>query len=244
MNCNDMNVHARDGLLDFNEAEHIYTLDGRVLKSVTTIVQDAFPKFDAPYWAAKKAPALKMSPEELMKLWEANAAESRRLGTDMHALIERYYLGDRDVIRKGDAMPNFRSFASCYRLNPYRTEWRIYHEEYGVAGTLDLLDLTDGRFTIWDWKRSIKLVDPDTGQPRQCGRFTGSGIHPAVAHVPDMSYYHYALQLSIYRIILEEKYGLSITSQHLGVFHPDNPRFYVMPVPFMRDEAYALLARH
>ena len=239
-----MNAHARDGLLHFEEAAHRYTLHGQELKSVTTIVQDAFPKFDAVYWAEKKAPALKITPKELMERWEATAAEARRLGTEMHARIESYYLGEADITTDGDAMTNFRSFASRYHLNPYRTEWRIYHEEYGVAGTLDFLDLTDGKFTIWDWKRSVKLVDPDTGAPRRPGPFTASGIHPGLTHVPDISFYHYALQLSVYRIILQEKYGIEVSGQNLGVFHPANPQFYVMPVPFMRSEALSLMQSH
>lgn len=244
MNCNIMNAHKRDGLLHFDEAAHRYTLHGRELKSVTTMVQEAFPKFDAPFWAMRKAPGLHITPEELMARWESNAAEARRLGTAMHARIERYYLGDTDVMADGDAMPNFRSFALSYSLNPFRTEWRIYHEEYGVAGTLDFLDLTDGRYTIWDWKRSVKLVDPATGEPRLPGRFTASGLHPGLTHLPDTSYYHYALQLSIYRIILLEKYGIDVAGQYLGVFHPANPRYYVMPVPFLRNEALALMQYH
>ncbi|MDE6484295.1 MAG: hypothetical protein K2L14_02735 [Duncaniella sp.] len=244
MNCNTMNAHARDGFLHFDEAAHRYTLHGRELKSVTTMVQEAFPEFNAPYWAARKAPDLHITPEELMARWEATAAEARRLGTEMHSRIERYYLGETGVTDDGDAMANFRSFASCYRLNPFRTEWRIYHEEYGVAGTLDFLDLTDDRYTIWDWKRSVKLVDPTTGQPRLPGRFTATGTHPHLSHVPDTSFYHYALQLSVYRIILQEKYGIEVDGQYLGVFHPANPRYYVMPVPFMRAEALALMQSH
>ncbi len=240
MNCNVRNIHTRDGLLNFDEAEHRYTLRGKEVTSVTTLVEKSFPEFDAPYWAARKAPKLNTTPEELMKRWAANAAEARRLGTAMHACIESYYL-DESELPAGDAMHHFHRFTSLYRLNPYRTEWRIYHEDYGVAGTLDFLDYTAGRFTIWDWKRSVKVVDPVTGLVRGPGRFTASCLHPRLSHVPDTSYYHYALQLSIYRIILQEKYDIDVADQCLGVFHPDNPTFYALRVPFLRDEALTLM---
>lgn len=240
MNCNEINRNQRDERLCFDEAEHRYTLAGRELKSVTTLVDEYFPDFDAPYWAARKAPALGIEPEELIRRWEENARRARELGTQMHARIESYYLGCDDVADDTDAMRLFKQFTKVYHLNPYRTEWRVYHEEFNVAGTLDFLDLTDGVFTIWDWKRSCKLIDRN-GNSIQPHRFTASCLHPSLRHIPDMSYFHYALQLSIYRLILEEKYGIIASGQRLGIFHPDYRRHYVMDVPYLRLEAETLL---
>ncbi len=243
MNCNELNSNPRDFRLKFDEAEHRYTLGDRELKSVTTLVQEAFPVFDADYWSARKGAELGIDPKILLARWEENSRRSRMLGTRMHARIEKYYLGHDEINDDSDAFGNFRRFTKSYRLNPYRTEWRIFHEDYGVAGTLDFLDLTDGCFTIWDWKRSCKLIDRK-GNSIQPHPRTGKSLHPALSHIYDMSYFHYALQLSIYRLILEEKYGIAASEQRLGIFHPDYPRYYVMHVPYLRDEAIILLRDH
>ena len=242
MNFNETNAHPRDRYLNFDAPTHTYTLGDRILESVTTIVENCFPKFDADYWAMRKAPSMGISPEELKERWRRDADRARELGTIMHARIERYYLGD-DCGDDGEAYSMFRHFAMAERLYPYRTEWRIYHEDYGIAGTLDFLERTpDGTYNIYDWKRSRKLVGPD-GMTIVHSRFGKRGL-PPVAHIDDTSYYHYALQLSIYRLILEERYGIRISSMKLGVFHPENPMAYVIPTPYLRREAEDVMRNH
>lgn len=239
MNFNELNAHPRDPYLRFDAETHTYSVGSLVLKSVTNIVEDCFPKFDADYWAQRKAPALGLTPEELKRQWEQNAARSRALGTAMHEKIERYYLGS-DAGDDGDAYALFRHFAAAERLYPYRTEWRIFMENYGVAGTLDFLERRpDGTFNIYDWKRSKKLIAPD-GTVIRTSRYGTKGLRP-VCHLHDCSYHHYSLQLSIYRFILEKCYGIHVSGLRLGVFHPDYKMAYVFSVPYLAHEAEAVL---
>ncbi len=242
MNFNETNAHPRDAYLHFDAENHVYTLGSRTLTSVTNIVEDCFPKFDADYWAARKAPALGLTPEELKARWEENGRRSRNLGTEMHEKIERYYLG-HDAGDDGDAFTLFRHFAAAERLYPYRTEWRIYMEQYGVAGTLDFLERRpDGTFNIYDWKRSKKLI-ADDGSIELRNRYGKRGFAP-VGHLDDCAYHHYALQLSIYRFILEHCYAIRVNTLKLGIFHPDYPMAYVIPVPYLAAEAEAVLRNH
>lgn len=127
---NSENSHERDARLTFDELNHIYTLSdtGEELLSVTTLVDDCFEKFDADYWAARKAPSMGMTPDELKALWAAKGREAADLGTEMHARIERYFLGD-DCGADDTSYRLFKAFASVACLCPYRTEWRIYFEE-------------------------------------------------------------------------------------------------------------------
>ena len=125
---------------------------------------------------------------------------------------------------------------------PYRSEWRIYMEEYGVAGTLDFLERRpDGTFNIYDWKRSKKLIAAD-GSVEQTNRYGKRGFYP-VNHLHDCSFHHYALQLSIYRYILEHCYGIQVSHLKLGVFHPDYSMAYIVPVPYLANEAGSRLAQ-
>ena len=91
-NYNSRNAHHRDCLLNFDEINHKYTIDGKDLISVTTLIENCFEKFDADYWAAKKAPKMGITADELKARWEANAQQARDLGTAMHDKIEKYYM--------------------------------------------------------------------------------------------------------------------------------------------------------
>lgn len=242
MTYNQLNAHNRDLLIEFDEERHEYFHGGQRLKSVTTLVEECFPKFDAEYWSRRKAPSMGMTPEQLRQKWEDDARRSRDLGTEMHAKIEDYYLG-HDAGDDGDAYRLFRMFAAENHLCPYRTEWRIFHEDYAIAGTLDFLERTpDGTFNIYDWKRSKKLVDA-RGNIEKENRWHSTAL-PPVAHLSDTSFYHYALQLSMYRFILSRKYGINVSRMRLGVFHPSYSTYYVVDVPYLYNEVEAILNLH
>ena len=180
-----------------------------------------------------------ITPEELKARWEANAERARNLGTSMHDKIEKYYMGitsDSD-----ETFDLFLQFASQHTLHPYRTEWRIFFEEYGIAGTLDFLEYKDGVFTIYDWKRSEKLVKNGVvlkESPWKCTALT------PIPHIPDTSFYHYALQLSMYRYILEKKYNIHVSQSRLGVFHPSNDSYHIVDLPYLKTEIETILKHH
>lgn len=241
MNCNEANAHPRDPHIEFDPAEHVYTHCGREFKSVTTLIEDYFPRFDPQEWAPRVALREGVDPQVILDRWEAEGRRAREFGTVMHEKIEQYYLGN-DAGDDTDGYRLFRRFAASRRLYPYRTEWRIYHEDFDIAGTLDFLELTpDGTFNIWDWKRSRKLVTSD-GRLEAENRYGQRGFTP-VSHLHDTPYWHYALQLSTYRFILEEKYDIHPAGMTLGVFHPSYPQAWTIPLPYLRDEVVAIL-RH
>lgn len=235
-NYNTHNAHERDSLIHFNEVEHKYTVNDKELISVTTLIDKYFPQFDADYWAARKAPRMGITPDELKAQWEANAERARNLGTSMHDKIEKYYLGISS--ETDETFDLFLQFAANHTLHPYRTEWRIFYEEYGIAGTLDFLEYKDGVFTIYDWKRSEKLVK--NGIVLKDNQWGTSAFDP-ISHIPDTSFYHYALQLSMYRYILEQKYDIHVTASRLGVFHPSNDSYHVVDLPYLKEEIITIL---
>lgn len=241
MDYNDMNRHMRDDRVAFDEASHTYFVAGQEYKSVTTVVADCFEKFDAPYWAARKATPEKPA-EAWIREWDENARQAREKGTLMHERIERYYLDapDDDIADGDGAYELFRRFAAVTQLTPYRSEWRIFDEDSKIAGTLDFLAVADdGSLELWDWKRTTKVCDC-CGNPLTDNRFGKTGLGAAAA-LPDTSFYHYALQLSIYRLILETRYGLHPVVSRLGVFHPDNGSPYVVEVPYLQEIAQNIL---
>lgn len=245
MSYNDTNTHARDRRIHFDADSHTYTATtpagGEVLcDSVTTIVESLFAAFDADYWAARKATPTHTA-EQIKAEWAARGEQARTLGTQLHDRIERHYLGyEPDAEALTDkAFRHFMQFAAEVPLLPYRTEWKIYSERARIAGTLDFLAYDGRKFEIYDWKRSSKLVD-SCGAVIDSDRYGRHALAP-VEHVPDTVFHHYALQVSLYRYILEQEYGIVVAAGHLGTFHPDYERPYVLDLPYLRAEAAAIL---
>lgn len=236
MNYNEINKHSRDSLIKFDSESHTYTYQGQVFKSVTTIVEDCFEKFDEDYWAKRKAPSMLMSEQAVKELWARKSAAAHNLGTQMHEKIERFYLG-----LPNESDPTYKIFEQFTRENelvPYRTEWAIFDEESKIAGTLDFLDYQDGVFTIYDWKRSNKVVV--RGKPEKVNPWGKHALKP-IQHVYDTAYWHYALQVSFYRYILEKNYGISVSNSRLAVFHPECYCPQVVDVPYMKKEVIDIL---
>ena len=119
-------------------------------------------------------------------------------------------------------------------LRPYRTEWMVFHEEARIAGSIDMIyENTDSpedakTLSIYDWKRCKEIAKTNRG-----GEFA---TNPIIGHFPDSNYWHYTLQLNIYKYILQTKYGKTITDLYLIVLHPDAKNFQRIKLPNIQDE--------
>ncbi len=236
---NDYNAHPRDKDITFREEDHVYTVHGQELMSVTTFISTLFPRFDAEGNARRVAMRKGIPVADILAEWEKTGQESRDLGTLLHTKIERYYQGVNS--KETDDYRLFLRFAQEHPLVPYRTEWAIYDEHWRIAGMIDFLDCQNGVYNIYDWKRSAKLVD-DHDRPIVNSRYGSRALAP-LGHLHDTSYYHYALQLSLYKMILERNYGIHVERLFLGVFHPNHTRPYLVPVPFLETELNLVLQR-
>ena len=233
---NKRNSHRRDYYISFDEASHKYTVGGVNLQSVTNIVENSFPKFDAQLHAKTTAAKMGMTEKEVIAMWERKGIESRELGTTMHQKIESYYQGKDS--REDDAFRLFKMFTDKVRLEPYRTEWAVYDTEYNIAGTIDFVDYQDGKYTIYDWKRSDKIIA--NGMPVKVSKYQEKGLYP-LEHLENCAYYHYALQLSLYKFILEKNYDIKVSDLRLGIFHPSYDKPYVLRMPYLENEVKTLM---
>ncbi len=229
---NSRNRHWRDNKVLFCEEDHIYIVDGTPLDSVTTFVKNCFPMFDSEFHAKRKAEALGITKEAVLEMWEKKGRESREQGTAMHEKIESYYLGKS--VSTDETFELFKIFANKITLKPYRTEWAVYDWEQKIAGTIDFVDNQNGEYIIYDWKRSDKLIAKN-GLPIKNSQY-GEKALPPIDNLDDSPYYHYALQLSLYKYILEKNYGITVSKLRLGIFHPSYNKPYVLEIPYLKNE--------
>lgn len=222
-----INVHARDENISFEEGPHIYTVCGErgTYTSVTTFVHKQFPHFDQESIANNiingkkmKDPKYKyfgMTKPEILKMWADNGASASGAGTKMHFDIECHANG---LIVENNSLEYkyYMNFRNEYaNLKPYRTEWTVYYEECKLSGSIDMVyrDEITGKFYIYDWKRSKEIKYDD--------QFCDYATNLILKGVPNLNFWHYSLQLGIYKKILEDKYDMEIEGMYLIVLHPD-----------------------
>lgn len=235
---NKTNSHPRDKRIIFYPDIHQYTVDNTPIPSASTVINKFFPEFDAEYWSHRKAPELGMTPEEVGFMWKSKGEKAALDGTYLHEQIENYYLGMN--YHRTPEFHLFEKFINNHKtIKPYRTEWRIFDEDYNIAGTIDLISKNGNGFEIYDWKRSKKVINSLTGSPIIENPWQ-SGVG-ALSDIPDTSYNRYCLQQSLYRYILEQKYDLNISKMYLVVLYPEYETYYKVHVPFWKDRVEYIL---
>ena len=236
------NRHIRDQRIQFNAEQHKYFIDGIPVPSASSLIRKFFPEFDA-FGAARKLrpsnPLYGMSVDEIVTKWNEKGKEAADKGTILHEQIENFYLGDE--YNPTEEFSFFDDFAKDHSfLEPYRCEWRIFDEEFGLAGTIDFVAKNEVKLELYDWKRSKKVINPVNGKPIETDKWGKRGIGK-LANIDDTSYNHYCLQQSLYRFILEKNYGLEVSKMFLVVIHPDYQQYYKVEVPYLKNYVLYML---
>ena len=221
------NAHPRDAHITFDEGPHIYTVHGEQgYTSVTTWNHHHFKAFDSSkiidnILNSKKRndPTYKYygkSREDILEEWRLNGENASKAGTKMHNDIEYFYNGI-EVKNDNIEFEYFQRFRADFpELKPYRTEWMVYWEEMKISGSIDMVyENPDGTLLIYDWKR-VKEISHETSFGKDYA------ITPCISHLPNTNFWHYSLQLNMYKKILEEKYGKKVVGLFLVVLHPEN----------------------
>jgi ATP-dependent exoDNAse (exonuclease V) beta subunit len=241
------NKHIRDDRITFDEGPHIYTVDGEKYKtSVTGWIHSHFSHFDSDKIVDKmiqgqkmKDPTYKyygMTKEQILADWDKNRDSAAQAGTNLHYDIECYY---NEIQRENTSIEYqyFLQFSKDFPYTPYRTEWVVFYDEYKLCGSIDMVfENPDGTLLIYDWKRCKEIE-------YEKGIFTKYATTPCISHLPDTNFWHYSLQLNIYKTILEHKYGKKVVGLFLVCLHPDNPykTYDRIEVQIMEEEMAQLL---
>ena len=201
---------------------------------MTKFIEQHFKKFDAQKIARKLVTNhpkyIGRSIDSVIKDWD----NARQHGTDVHNQIDewiknRTYVSEAKASRAVDWLNNYKNQLNTDILS----EVTLYSSELSIAGTVDILinDKKTGYYDIIDWKTS-KRIDTVSYNYKM-------GTHETTKNVMDCNFYHYSLQLSLYRYILETYYGLKIHNQLIAQLHDDGVNAHV--TPYMKDEITTML---
>jgi len=244
----DKNLHERDNNITFDSLTHRYLINNEEgYTSVTTWVHKNFEPFNSDEVIDKmmnssnwsKSKYFGKSKDEIAQEWVNNGKESSSLGVDLHFYIEMFMNQEvkKDKPTHSDLLYHYENctnlifepfaehnpiewnfFLDFVRNNPdfvpYRSEWMVYHDNIKICGTIDMVyENDDGSLTIYDWKRCKSINKYSYGK---------NSINPKMSNIPDCNYFHYLLQLNLYKFILETKYGKVVRACYLVKLHPNN----------------------
>jgi ATP-dependent exoDNAse (exonuclease V) beta subunit len=242
------NAHPRDKEVRFVESTHTYYVKGssKGIVSTTGFVHAFFPHFDpdtalkamrkSAKWATN--PLNGKTDQEIKEIWSDSGKEASGKGTAMHLAIEQHLNDATDRI-PSEVMktPEWKYYMNFYRdikdsLEPYRTEWEVWDEEHKLTGSIDMIfKRKDGDFAIYDWKRSKEIKMENKWD---------TGLGP-MSHLPNTNYWHYTLQLNVYRWFLQKHYGLKVAELAIVIFHPNNTNYQIFNLNILDDEIQDML---
>jgi len=229
-----------NGEIKLEEEAHKYILTGHEdieFTSVTTCISEFFDKFDKEAVAYKLVTTIPKykgrSAEDLIKEWDATAT----YGTAVHKEIE-------DYIKLKKAPEIDRAIAGVNWLTKYLqksdydifSEVIVYCKELKIAGTVDLLvfDKVNKKYSILDWKTS-KEIKTDSYKMK-------TGNKPETNDLLDCKFNHYALQLSLYRYLLEKNYDIMLDDQL--IIHLDTNTVHGYLTPYFKEHIVSILKHY
>ena len=239
------NADPRDQNIQFFEENHKYVILSEPhtkYTSVTTWNHKHFPEFDADAIIASmmKGKSWKeghkywgLNAEQIKALWYTNKTGVASAGTDMHFEIECFmnekllpdgytheqlynlYMSQSIGASKPLEWQYFINFIKDFPdLKPYRTEWIIFNEDVKISGSIDMIyENPDGTLSIYDWKRAKNIT--------RVNNWNKFALPAQICHLPDSNFWHYAMQLNTYKVILEDKYDKKVKDLYLVRLHPD-----------------------
>ena len=192
----------------FDEKEHVYTLKGKELTPTTGFISQFKKPFDEDYWATYKAPKLGMTPDEVKQMWKAKGEASMAIGTEVHLYAEQTIRKeDRSQLTTVLAHKKANCFQRFYDnhhniFEEVYPEIRVYDEEFGIGGMVDLLFRYKDLWYIVDWKTNKEI---STSNP-------WDNLLPPFWSLQASDLNYYSLQLSMYKLMIERNTGIKIAA--------------------------------
>lgn len=203
--------------IQFDPQYHSYTLNGQRLKSATSLINKLKPKFDADYWAERKAAERGVTPQEIKNEWAQKRDASVQKGELVHRYIEKLLKGQLmadPFLSLNTRLPEMTAFEAFWNnlneieeISVSQIEWIIGDVNLKIAGRPDALlyVASTDQYHIWDWKTNSKFQESNNfGQ-----------LAAPFADLDDCEMAVYSLQSSLYRLIVERNTSLPVGDSYI-----------------------------
>lgn len=191
--------------LEFDEARHLYFVNGDNYPSVSKKLEEHYEKFDEKKWLEIKAPQEGVSVEELRARWHKKRDDACEKGHICHHYLEHFKLGMEHLADTPEKQAGVAFLMNyIYKDNPryyiITQEFRMIQRHFKYCGTTDML--------LWDsWTDTIIVADWKTNEDL----FKTYGTLKApFTYLESNPFNKYQLQFSYYQLMVEQsKYKVS-----------------------------------
>lgn len=237
----------RDNNFTFDEESHTYRYSGTKYDSVTTYLKNFKIPFDRDYWSKKKAEERGVDVSVILQEWQSKANDATSLGTKVHKFIEDFWSGSNPELPEPGTPYRERvdKFMEIYDrklkvLVPLKSELKVFSRKWRLAGTIDqpFLFWDESRqkmfLIIGDWKTNGDFKHDD--HPK--GRY--KKLLRPFSTLWENNLNEYSIQISLYRLILEDEVGIETESGFLCHIGPDD-KAKIYPAKDLREPLKAYL---
>lgn len=242
--------YFRDPNFVFDEESHTYSylnpLTGRpvqTFQSVTGFLGQFKKPFDSDRIAGMVAKKRGTSKRVVLAEWKEISDTALFLGTNVHKWIEDYYNGLNPTLPLNESeQDRVNKFLSLYKeklhkFTPIHQEFRLFSRKWGLAGTLDALFGLNSRRYVGDWKTNKKFTTDDDTEGRK-----QKLLYP-FEDMWDNSLNGYSIQLSLYRLMLQEEAGYETDGGFIVWIGPkEKPEMH--KIVDLRDRLYDFLQKN
>jgi hypothetical protein len=240
----------------FREDIHKYYIDGEECPiSTTGLIGKYHEEFDSDYWAETKAQEYAqrnshVTAEDVSRIWKFMNLHAITEGSCLHNFAELRNNGKilpypekhiRDIFGYDPLRSSYQMMEEQYRkfhaditgkLVPIRSELVIGDPEWLIGGMIDQLywNVKDKEFQIWDWKTNSDLELTSKYK-----------MNDPIGMVPDCAYFHYQLQLSIYKLIVERNTNIRIGKMYIVWFNEKNPTYKILPIKYRHQQVVDMI---
>ena len=222
--------------ISFDEEKHLYKdKNGNRLISVSQLVHAYAKPFDTDGSIVAKCAAKNgVSVEELKAVWKQINTDANIKGTAVHKSIETFI--NTGEIKEEDEYAGWaKKFKSIMPKGKLYSEIRLFNENYGIAGTLDMIeDHGDNEVSIHDIKTNKKL--------QKYSPFKNRMLEP-FSYWHDCNFNHYTFQLNLYSEILETL-GYWVKNLNLYYCNPQTEEIEIHPIKFIPKETKRIIEEY
>lgn len=225
--------YSSDKRVSFDSKTHSYFLKNKKLISVTTLLNKFKNEFDSDYWSKVIAKRENVTQQEILLKWKQKSFKSTEIGTAIHKIFEDYtdnkysilhdeLIFDYNILnidflddfnkKKIQALRFIKDFFITKRIIPIHSEYIVYNEY--LAGQIDMICKdSNNNFYIIDFKTNEKIDFESYKSKKMLG---------VLDFIEDCNYFHYCLQLSIYKKLLK---NINITKIYIIHITTENYHF-------------------
>jgi ATP-dependent exoDNAse (exonuclease V) beta subunit len=247
--------------IQFSEKDHTYKINGEPAKySVTKLLHKYQKEFPETAIATAVSKREGISIEDVLDKWKFQRDYANHKGTEFHLYIENFlmrkkYSIDREAIdiffkehsnfysdnsiekyylEIAKMLKNFLYFYDWYKEDHHliKSEFVVGDPKTKLVGTMDNLSYNKktNELVIFDYKTNKKI--------NRTSKYKNKLLSP-FNHLDDCEYNKYALQIWLYKLILERNTPFSIGDSYVVWFSDEG--FEKIKVPNFRKEAELIL---